>query len=189
MLRISLSGTHCTGKTTLLKAIESDRFFEEWDIIPGPTRSVKQGGLPINNDEANNYDLTQVMCAMYDIDKLSVKQFGDVISDRCLFDTLIYTRYLSSIGKISQPILDLIEKLWERERVNYSFLLIPSTKDVQLVRDSDRNNDSDFRLGVESLVYQELDKGLIRFFDIQGDTITRLQTIKQIINNESKYRK
>lgn len=175
MIRISISGTHCTGKTTFLeelKKIEKDFIF-----IDGPTRQLKDQGFPINNNQSLNYDSTQLMCCYLDLENLKLKLQGHqvLISDRCLLDTLVYTQFLYQEGKVTLPVFLLIKTLWELHQDRYDLIILPEKKDISLVGDEYRNTDAFFREIIDSIFYEILKDSRISYQTISGSNSDRIK--------------
>jgi nicotinamide riboside kinase len=144
-LKISISGTHSTGKTTLLNDLQK-ALGDEFITLPGSTRKAKElFGLPINNNEGENYDSTQFFCLAVDLANL-YKDEKHNISDRCLLDTVVYSHYLVTKGLLNSLAYNTIRGYWDYYQGNYDFIIIPSMADVELLPDGIRNaNDNEFR--------------------------------------------
>lgn len=162
MSNIILCGTHCTGKTTLLENLSLHNF-PELKFIQSSTREVKDLGLPINN-EADNYDLTQVICAGRDFEKIICN--SNTIFDRCIIDTYVYTLYFFRNGKVSDRVLDIVSGLMlqalANEKIGKIFLLKP---DFKLVGDGVRSEDEEFRQDIH-IIFQNLLHNLSVEFEI-----------------------
>jgi len=185
-LRVSLSGTHCTGKTTLLEEIRKDEFFRNHNyvILDGPTRQLKDQGFPINNDDKQKYDNTQLMCSYIDATNLTTWK-GKVISDRCLLDTYIYTKYLYENRLVSRPTFLAISSFWECAAEKYDLIILPSPKDVELVGDKYRNEDKKFRDRIWKLFQEELELSRVKYHIIEGTTKQRMDKLKFHLINQS----
>ena len=88
-LRIALSGSGSTGKSTLLKALQSTELASRITFLPEITRSLKEKGFPIN--EAGNLP-TQIMVMNTHTSNLFC--YDNFIVDRCLLDGFSYTKWL-----------------------------------------------------------------------------------------------
>ena len=185
MVRISISGTHCTGKSTILDSLK-EKYKKNGRIafIEGPTRQLKDLGYPINNDQASNYDSTQLMCCHLDLEHLKKNKYlltDEVISDRCLFDTLIYTRYLYQNGKVSEPVMRVIESAWGLHKSDYDIILMPSKDDIKLVGDKYRNTDGEFRETIHNMFIEEAVVSNLNCHLISGTTGERVEQIKNLV--------
>lgn len=182
-IRISISGTHSTGKSTLIEALRKETFFLGWVFLPGPTRTLREKGFPINN-EAKSYNQTQLMCATIDVENLELK--GNILQDRSLLDTLIYSIYLGEKGKVSPIILKSILSMFIELKDEYTVFIIPSSKDVELVQDGVRNDDIEFRDEIERLFFECLEAEKLPYLVVHGTTEERIKQIKKYIKENAR---
>lgn len=108
-MRVALVGAQSTGKTTVLKALETEikdaRFFKE------TTRTVKSRNLPINE-----FGTEETQSAILDlhVQNITESDCGVNIMDRCILDWFVYTTYLSRDHQdghhISPQYLEFAEK-------------------------------------------------------------------------------
>lgn len=184
MLRISISGTHSSGKTTLLNALQEDKDIKELKVkfIDGTTRKVKKLGIPIN--EAGE-DATQLLCMSMDLLNYHqpYKEDEVVISDRCLLDTFIYTKHLYLRGKVSKMCFQVVESTWELYKSKYDIILIPNHYEVPLEDDNERSVNRQFRDSIHLLFMEEVNKdiGFYATLLIGGPVKSRVETVKEII--------
>ena len=179
---ISISGTHCTGKTTLIEQMKLDSVFKDYIFFNSPTRDAKKSGLQINN-QSENYDETQKFCLSYDIKKIiSTSIHNQYIFDRSILDTYIYTKYLFDRNKVSERVMKEVETNWLALKGHYDLFVIPSKDDCSFEKDGVRVLDDDFRDGVHQVLLDlvESDEGMPILF-INGSTENRIQMIKQYI--------
>jgi nicotinamide riboside kinase len=101
-MRICLSGSHGTGKSTLLKKIANDINLE---IISEVTRDLNKQGLKIN-EKGNDFSYTQFILFNKHLEFLFFKE--NFISDRGLLDVISYTYYLYKEKKVKKEIYDFI---------------------------------------------------------------------------------
>ena len=187
-MRVSISGTHCTGKSTIIDSLRKDEFFlnNNFVIVDGPTRQLKDQGLPINNNEAKNYDHTQLMCSYIDGKNLTTWQ-GNSISDRCLLDTYIYTKYLYSKELVSRPVFLAIESFWVNCRDKYDLFFFPSKYDIQLIGDKYRNTDVAFREQIYQLFEYERIEARLPYYVLSGTNAERIEQLKiQLLINQNR---
>lgn len=185
---ISISGTHSTGKTSLLESLKKETLFNQYSFIGSPTREAKKSGMKINN-EARNFDSTQRFCLEYDLEILSryERDQQPLITDRSLFDTFIYTKYLHRKNKVSDKVyLDVLDN-WRRLRNKYTLFIIPDKDDVELVLDEDRVDDTLFREGIYNLFNVEMLE-MSNILEISGSNEQRLEQIRQYFINEKHNR-
>lgn len=179
--RISISGTHSIGKTTLIEQLKKEKEFKDWLFIPGPTRTLRELGFSINNEDSN-YDPTQMMCLAIDIQNLQ-KQ-GNILQDRSLLDTVIYTMYLMKEGKVSKEVGRVVRDIFLSFCSQYDLFIIPDKNDVELVQDGVRNEDHDFRNQIEEMMFECLKSENLKYIVVKGTNEERIKQVKKIIKNE-----
>ncbi len=188
VIRASLSGTHGTGKTTLLDMMKEEEFdkgiWGGWVLVDGPTRRLKDLGFPINNDQSDNYDGTQLMCCHIDLENLAKTPLMNpvLLSDRCLLDTLVYTRYLHGQGKVTDPVMKVIESAWNLHKKDYDLILLPSKDDIELIGDKYRNTDIEFRETIHRMFQAEIIKNKLNAHTVKGTVEDRLDKIVELVN-------
>jgi len=188
-MRISISGTHSAGKTTLLNKMKTDKDFKESGLtfIDGVTRQVKAMGIPINEAGA---DATQLMCLSMDLKNLYQHVFSNdnkvVISDRCMLDTYIYTKYLFNHEKVSQSTFEAIGLIWKNHIHYYDLILMPSHFEVPLSDDGERSVNRSFRDEIYRLFLEEvnLHSTTLQTLMIGGTVKERMIELKSIILNK-----
>ena len=157
---ISISGTHCNGKSSIFNEFKEElskdsRFL----FFGGPTRLLKEEGLPINQSETESYDETQYRCLTYDLDVLKqvslLPKDKIVITERCILDTYIYTKYLYEKGKVSKTCFDLVKKSYLLHRGDYKVFYIPTHQELKYEKDGIRDGDIEFREDIYKLFYDE----------------------------------
>lgn len=108
----------------------------------------------------------------------------DVISDRCILDTYIYTKYLFLKGRVLEETMLSIETLYKQHIGFYDLILMPNHFDVDLVDDGERSLNLEFRDTVYRLFMEEVNsfKENTSVYMLGGDTEKRLFQFKQIMN-------
>jgi hypothetical protein len=97
-MRISISGSANSGKSTLVKA-----FLNKWPMYNTPSKTYREF-LKENNlsHSSNTSDDTQLTILNWMMEEQSKYPSGSkVIYDRCPLDNLVYTLQGNSLGKIS----------------------------------------------------------------------------------------
>ena len=94
-MKISFTGTGCSGKSTLLQLCQ-DYYGDRFEYITEVTRPLARKGFKINED---GDDATQraIIDAHIENNKLS-----NVVMDRCIIDGYVYTNWLHSLDKVNE---------------------------------------------------------------------------------------
>ena len=98
-MRISISGTGCQGKTTLIQD-----FLQEWPGFSTPKKTYRSKLKKDNHSkdacEDSQWDILNFM-----LDQLQEYKKGDnIIFDRCPLDNLVYTSGFISIPETFMPL-------------------------------------------------------------------------------------
>jgi nicotinamide riboside kinase len=147
-MKIALSGTQCVGKTTVLNQIERLPFFDTYAFYKGSkTQEIKDYGLS-HSEDANEY--TQIIILSNMIKDAHLNEYLNSVTDRCILDNLVYSKYLFDRKKISEELfkviynscLDLIKKY------DFIFVLQPN---IKLVSNNYRSLDEQYRLDINEI--------------------------------------
>lgn len=174
-MKVAISGTHSTGKSTLLEHLQNISQLQEFIFVEGVTRQAAKQGLPINELGS---DLTQLYCIGKDLENLLRYQSQSFISDRCVWDTKVYTDYLYLHRQISVQTKEYIDILFRQMIGNFDmiFLLKP---EFGLVDDGVRSRDIKFQSDINDLFIETASLvGIGKICEISG---TVQQKSNQII--------
>lgn len=173
---ISFSGAQSTGKTTLLNYLLTRN--TDYVFVPEVTRLVRRNyNLPIN--EAGS-DLTQLMIINSHLHNMLLKRESNVILDRCIYDGLIYTKWLYSKGKVSQSVYDYTKHIFDILKDRYAVIFYTSPTDVLIEDDGERSIDVEFRNDIIKLFEESLE-GASNVVVLRGSVKERLETIKSTL--------
>ena len=142
-MRIAFTGSHGTGKTTLIEELKNLDRFKNYVFHQNLTRSLRDR-VPINEQGT---ELTQVFVINKHMERLVDK---NSILDRCLIDGYIYTSYLYKKGKISEWIYRYAHDLMYTflDLYDVIFYICP---EFNLPEDGVRSNSLSFRDDIVSL--------------------------------------
>ena len=148
-MKISFTGTGCSGKSTLLKLCQ-DHYGDQFEYVTEVTRPIARSGLKINEQGG---DATQraIIEAHIQNNKLS-----NAIMDRCIVDGYIYTTWLYSNNKVTQQVYDYA---WDTlgEIIN-DIDIIFYTAPVEMKDDGERSTNKRFQTDIHEMI-GELLKG------------------------------
>jgi len=134
---ISFSGPSCSGKTTLIDAINWSDYFDSYELVESHTRALKAKGMKINEKGS---DETQV--SVMDIHHSNFTKFdtnhnnANFITDRCVLDGIVFTEWLANTGRIHQNILNYASGIFMdvKDKIDVLFYCEP----VEYTDDKDR---------------------------------------------------
>ena len=98
-MRISFTGTGCSGKSTMLKACQ-EHYGDRFQYITEVTRPLARKGFKIN-EEGDSATQRAIIDAHIDNDKID-----NVIMDRCIIDGYVYTEWLFHEQKVTPEIYE-----------------------------------------------------------------------------------
>lgn len=146
-MHVAIIGSHCTGKTTLFEMLKP--VFPEYTFVDEYIKTLQEMNIPFNE---NCNDMTQYIASDVCIDALRHENF---ISDRCLFDVLVYSVYLYTNGVISETCLEEIRNRWFGYNTNYEIFFYASPLNNTIIDDGVRSTDKEFQKGIQE-VFEKL---------------------------------
>lgn len=153
---ISISGTHCTGKSTLVGLLKKAPELKDAVFYKSSGRALAESNPYIKINEDGDF-FTQLYILSRDVHNiLENARQNLVICDRSFLDTYVYSLYLHQIEhKLSyqemavlQGLFDAVNSLVQFDKV---FLLKPS---FDLQQEKNRSMNSDF----QTKIYQMFDR-------------------------------
>lgn len=174
---IALSGSQCTGKTTLLNALrEDEKIKNEFVFVDEIVRTLQKRGFKIN--EAGT-DETQV--AVMDAHISNTELAGNVLVDRCVLDCMAYTIWMWRHHKITRETYHECYKKFMDTITKYDiiFYLKP---EFDIIPDGTRSTDNAFRNEVVEIFEQLIREFSLTVIKLTGTVEERLCAMKKILN-------
>jgi nicotinamide riboside kinase len=175
---ISFTGSHSTGKSTLLKHCQQ-HFDKRFKYVEEVTRLVKRKyKVPINE---HGDDTTQCLIINQHIIN-SVKYKENVIMDRCIIDGIVYTSWLAKNGQVGKWVEDYAFNVGKilSPKIDVIFQCIP---DFELVKDGERSESVAFRDEINDMMNHILEQEQFKnkTIKLHGNVEQRMQIIKDTI--------
>ena len=174
-MRIGITGAQSVGKTTLLNALRSEKFFTKYAICDEVTRRVKSYGLPINEEGT---DTTQLLIMNEHI--YNVFMYDNMLTDRTALDGLVYSTYLFKHKNISDKtmgkITDIFHRVWEH--YDHVFYIEP---EFEIEEDGTRSVNKAFRDEIVDIFEWAIEKKKLSVTRIKGSVRNRVDTIIGIL--------
>lgn len=173
---INFTGAQGTGKTTILKALQQDPDFKDFDFVTEVVRNfVKEKGLKINRDGTPQ---TQELLFQAYSDNLE-KQIN-YISDRCIIDVCAYTEEGATRNSKDRSWKALLqEQLNEvkasKEKLGYVFYF---PIEFPLVNDGVRSMNEEYQEWIDRYICNVLQLCEISYTTVTGTVEQRIRTIK-----------
>jgi nicotinamide riboside kinase len=184
-MKIAFTGTHCTGKTTLLNNVKK-RYLnnQSFGCISGVARNIVSRGYPLNaeaNTESYIHYINDQLIAEH-----SMTNYKLFISDRTLLDPLAYALVNRELPRpyIQDYFIDMMKNVWLLEKDRYD-LYIHFPVEFPMVFDGVRPSDEDYRVAVDEMIQKLLTEHNVDFVTITGSESVRKQKIFEIIDRAS----
>lgn len=183
---ISISGTHCTGKSTLVELLKNDPTFKDAIFLKSSGRALAKANPRIKVNEDGDF-FTQFYQMTRDCQQLlEVMDKPLVVCDRSYIDTLVYSQYLHEKGKLSIYQMDLLKgmALMMDALVHFDkvFLLKPS---FDLKEEENRSMNVDFQKDVYNM-FDELQIQESNWEYLPNETELRIQRIVAYVQGTKK---
>ena len=163
-IRIGITGTHSSGKTTLLEDLQATGALDGYYISTGVTRALQAKGVNIN-ESGNDVGQLAIMTA-----RLDDLEHDDVLADRTLIDVLAYSEWLLEEDKLETSTFKILCEIVENN-VNRYDLIIHIEPEIALADDGVRSTDESYRTRIAQII-----RGLVH--DIQSIEEQRLNIIR-----------
>ena len=90
-MRIGITGTQSTGKTTLVKALAKTDTFKKYNVATERSKYLRDLGIPLNTDSTINGQL------VFLAERSSELLHEDILTDRTIWDVSAFTMLAKSI--------------------------------------------------------------------------------------------
>ena len=151
-MKINLTGTQGTGKTTVLN--ELSRIYPQFNIITEVVRNLSSTGVKIN-EEGDNKSQYAIFSAYQEL----FEQNKNYISDRGLVDVIAYDRYLYKHNKINQIVLLNHQQALRRFlKKNPDVIHVYFPIEFDLVDDGVRSTNKEFQKSIDNYIVDILNE-------------------------------
>lgn len=179
MPKISISGSHSTGKSTVINALKQDSdIVKRFTIKDEVLRDIKKLGYKIN--EFGTDETQRLVMAKF----LEYSIFPDTILDRCALDGLTYTAYLYEKGFVRKGTLRIAEAIFENIKYDIQFYIPP---EFQIVPDGIRSENEEFRNRVSEIFEEYIESYNIPIVYLKGNVDERVRQFKDTLDIYDKW--
>ena len=170
-MRIAITGTQGTGKTTLLKELRKiEPYKSSYTFVTELTRKLHEKGYPIN--EQGTDEVQRILAQQC----VEASLIPNSIADRCVLDNIVFTTFLFNEGKVNQETMnDAIEK-FEANISNFDIIFYVRPE-FDLVDDGVRTTSISTRDKVFALFEHYIDKYQLPVVLLSGSVEERMKTI------------
>ena len=185
-MKIAFTGTHVTGKTTLLKDYE--KYFEQkserkysFGYISGIARSIIQRGFPLNKD-GNIYSYVNYINDQLEAEK-PINSYDIFISDRTLLSPLAYATANQCLPRpfIPHYFIKMMENIWLMEKERYDLYVYFPIEFPMGSPDNIHPSDEEYRQLIDATIVKLLNKFEVKYVTITGNRNERLKMLINIL--------
>lgn len=177
---VCLSGSHSTGKSTLVEFFRGKEGFECVDSVTRSTISKEDRKI----DGAKSLDGAQ-LAILDNIGKATVEVVRKnaenpdkiYLLDRCVFDFIAYTKAFAKQGLVSDAVLEHIERTC-KDYWKYYDLVGYLKIEFPIVSDGVRSTDEDLRKVVDQEILNQVLWNRVRAISLTGPVLQRVEDLK-----------
>jgi hypothetical protein len=188
-MKLAFTGTHATGKTTLLDAYTEHRKCQigrqnSFGYIKGIARNILSRGFPLNKD-GNIYSYVNYINDQLEAEK-KMSEFEDFISDRTLLSPLAYALTNTALPRpfIPDYFISMMENIWLMEKERYDLYLYFPIEFPMICVEGVHPADNEYRKQVDVTIHNLLKKHNIRHIHITGTVEARLDKLIRIFKDD-----
>ncbi len=173
------TGTHSTGKTTILDALGESDLYTGYKFHRSLTRDKVDGKQRKVNFEVTDESQRRLLEDAWQYRQDNVID-SNSFHDRCIIDTYAYTLYFHSLGLVSEKTVQYAEWIVNELKDAYAHIFYFKTE-FDLVEDGVRVQDDDYRAEVEKYIEMILDTYNFKYTRITGTVEERLKQIEGVL--------
>lgn len=183
-LKIAFTGSHCTGKTTLLNdvkdALQSNIVVND---VTEVARKIIEKGYPLNMD-ATIDSYVHYINDQLEAEKTKMEGCDVFISDRTLLDPVAYAMVNSKLPRpyIPQYFIEMMKNIWLMEKEKYD-IYIYFPVEFELEMDGVRPFDENYRRQIDDMIVKLLEDNGIKYVKITGNREERTNYLLTLIDN------
>ena len=178
-MKFAISGSQCTGKSTLLYNLQNDTKYSKYIFTGGITRKLQKNGEYINEDGNDN---TQLRIMAKHIETAASNK--DKILDRCALDGYVYTLYLYKQGKVTLNTLQIAESVFTNLHYDILFYIAP---EFQMVDDGTRSIDVKWQKDIADLFEEVFTSFNISPIRLHGTVKERIEQFNDAVDKFIKW--
>ena len=166
-MKIGVTGSHGTGKTTLSKLLAGKN---NWRYLPESPLQAMTKGFPINEETPIETEIW-IFAKQIEMETFTPESW---VADKCLIDLLAYARYLMPKEK---SLLETLTKIVKRNAV-YDVVIYLPTGEFPIEDDGFRSTDPVFQEAIDKEITRIMREMNIEYHKIVGTREERLERAK-----------
>lgn len=182
MKSIAFTGSHSTGKTTLIKQFVDHHTCLRMSVIEGITRAIIHRGFPLAKDSNVDSYTNYIRDQLHANRKLRVVQPDILISTRTVLDAAAYARVNSHLPRpfVPEYFIEMLFEIALLEAKQFD-LFIYCPVEFPMEQEEVRPNDETYRKDVGTQIHAFLVENRIPFLEVSGDVTDRLDQVNEVI--------
>ena len=165
-MKVGITGSHGTRKTTLTKHLAGR---QRYKLLPEAPRQALQLGFPINENTPIETELW-IFGKQLEMELVARDNY---IADKCFIDLLAYAIF---IFKGNTGFIKVLTEISKKASKNYDYVIYLPSGEFPIEDDGVRSTDPKFQKDIDSIIIR-----LLKDFEIKYTTITG--------DREERYRK
>jgi nicotinamide riboside kinase len=174
-MRIGLTGTQSTGKTTLVNALKELPEFKDYNFATERSKYLRDLGIPLNTDSTLKGQM------IFLAERASELIQENIITDRTIIDVLAFTSSSKSIPYYQYEYFENLASLLIEE---YDYIFYISPEGVELEDNGVRVYDIEYRKTIDNSINNLLFDYAYKIknlHSLSGSVEERISSIKEII--------
>jgi nicotinamide riboside kinase len=179
-MRIGITGTQSTGKTTLVKELAKLPEFKDYKIACERSKYLNSLGIPLN------HQTTIEGQTIFLAERVTELMQDAIITDRTVIDVMAFTQCARKVSVVDG---DAFAEYAKRFIPQYDYIFYVSPEGVEIEDNGVRETNSEYRNQIDKTIQQLLFKYVPTYYTIKGATEERIQQVKEVIDMQYLYKK
>lgn len=170
-MKIGFTGTMSVGKSTLVKALQDDPMFQNYQFRTERSKYLRDLGIPLNTDSTIKGQ------TIFLAERATELMIPNIITDRTVIDVIAFTNLSDTINQIQKEDFEAYAKHLIGE---YDIIFYIPQGNIPIEDNGVRETDPVYRDEVNNEIFHLLTKytNKTKIFSISGTTEERIRKIK-----------
>jgi GTPase SAR1 family protein len=175
-MKIGLCGTMSVGKTTLVKALQELKYFEDYNFRTERSKYLMEMGIPLNTDS------TVKGQAIFLAERASELMLDNIVTDRTIIDVMAFAKASKSMNYLeAQDFCDFAANMIHE----YDYIFYVSPEGVEIEDNGVRETDAAYRTLIDKTIQLLITKyrhKIKNLHTLEGNTEDRIFKMVNYIN-------
>ena len=179
-MKIGITGSHGTGKTTLSQFIAGRGKINDgkFKLLPEAPRQALQLGFPINENTPIETEFW-IFAKQLEMEMIAGDNY---VADKCFIDLLAYAIYI--FGK-KPEFVNMLREIAENAAKKYDLVIYLPAGEFPIEDDGVRSTNPEFQMAIDELIVKILDDFSIAHTKINGSKEERYQKAVELIKAQN----